>query len=576
MKPWSSKMEDITRGLRLFFVFRLVAVTTLMGLDVFFRTEGGESLVSPGLITTYVLMILVYLFTIGSSLVLPWLVQSKIFIYTQFIWEVIFATVMVAITGGVRSLFILFYFLAILNAAAHSGKRGGALIAALCSISYGALLLVQQYNGTFLFFGDLFADEAIYPIKHYIQSFLVQLLAFSLVAWLGGYLAEELRSKREALEKQESSLQELRALHRQIVENVSAGLMTIDLLGKIVDWNRAASEITGLEGNRVRGKPYGEFLPGFKTYLEPIREGKKKVPRNEARIAVPKGERHIGFSISPLYVDQEVKGHVVAFQDLTEVKQMEQEMYRREQLAAVGELAASIAHEIRNPLTAISGSIQVLRQGLKVKGDHAKLMDIVLRESDRLNQLITDFLTYSRSSERKEKVFNLGLVAKETVQIFRTGIDKGSAPIQIETDLNEKLPLKGDEQQMRQVLWNLLVNAKQAMLTGGTLRVQLRPYLGRDLGRDLGGDLGGDSRESWNSEEWIELSIQDTGKGIPKEALPKIFHPFFTTKEGGTGLGLSIVYRVVESHGGTIHVTSEVGKGTQVTIRLPRREVSHD
>ncbi len=559
MKVLSTKVEEITRGLRLFFVFRLVAVTALVGLDVFFRTAGGESLISPGLIMTYVLMILVYLFTIGSSFVLPWLVHYKVFVYIQFIWEVIFATVMVAITGGIKSIFILFYFLAILNAAAHSGKRGGALVAALCLVSYGALLLVQQYNGTFPFLGDLFANDPIFPVKYYVQGFLVQLLAFALVAWLGGYLAEELHRKREAFEKQESSLQELRVLHRQIVENVSAGLMTMDLSGKIVDWNRAASEITGLNGDIVRGKPYGESLPGFKPYLEPIREGKKMGRRNEVLIKIPKGERHIGFSISPLYVDKEVKGYVVAFQDLTEVKEMEKEMVRRDQLAAVGELAASIAHEIRNPLTAMSGSIQVLRQGLKVKGDHAKLMDIVLRESNRLNQLITDFLTYARSSERKEKIFNLGLVAKETVQIFRAGVDKESIPIDVEVNLTEELPVKGDEQQIRQVLWNLLVNAKQAMPQGGKLRVELKSHPSLISKKGRGGG--------------IELCIGDTGKGIPKEVLPKIFHPFFTTKEGGTGLGLSIVYRVVESHGGTIHVVSEVGKGTQVMVRLPHGEV---
>lgn len=555
MKQQRDDTREGVRRFRLFFLFRLVAITVLVGLDIIFRTGEGESLTSPHLMTLYFFILFAYFFTIASSLVLPWLVDSLFFVFLQFIWEVIFTAILVALTGGIESLFVLLYFLAILNAAAHSGRRGGIAIALLCSLSYGAILWVQYHEGVLPFLGTLSEPGSHLPASGYIYNFFRHFFAFALVAGLGGYLAEELRRKREDLRRQESSLQRLRRLHRQIVENMSTALMTIDLEGRIVDWNRAASEITGLARQKIRGKEYHSFLPEFERYIEPVRRGEVRFQRRcEATMSLPRGERHIGFSVSPLHIDTEgVRGYVIAFQDLTELKRMEEEVRRRERLAAVGELAASIAHEIRNPLTAMSGSIQVLQHGLQVKDEHARLMDIILRESDRLNRLITDFLSYARSSDRKEERFDLASVTRETLEMFRSGLQEGEGAIQVESKCPDSLIMKGDEQQMRQILWNLLMNAKQAMPKGGQLSVEIK-----------------DGFEQ--PESFVEISIKDSGKGIPKDILPKVFDPFFTTKEEGTGLGLAVVYRVVESHRGKIDVQSEEGRGTSFVIRIPRAE----
>jgi two-component system sensor histidine kinase PilS (NtrC family) len=244
----------------------------------------------------------------------------------------------------------------------------------------------------------------------------------------------------------------------------------------------------------------------------------------------------------------EVSGILGIFQDLTQVQRLEEEMRRNERLAGLAEMAAGIAHELRNPLASLSGVMQILRTELAPKGEHRKLMEIALREMDRLDTIIAAFLTSTRPMELHLARCNIVAILDETVKLLYTHVDyQPSISVRLEFDSPE-VWLVADSDQLRQVVWNLLLNAVQAMPRGGTLTVQAtrRP-----------------------AEGGVEVNIRDTGKGIKPDHLRQIFTPFFTTRHGGSGLGLAIVHRIIEAHHGRILIESREGQGTTVTLSLP-------
>jgi two-component system sensor histidine kinase PilS (NtrC family) len=248
-----------------------------------------------------------------------------------------------------------------------------------------------------------------------------------------------------------------------------------------------------------------------------------------------------------------MRGIILTFQDITKIVEMEEQVRRQERLATIGSLAAGIAHEIRNPLASLSGSIQVLRNDLDLKGDNQHLMEIVLREAERLNTIITDFLEYARPKASSLEEIFLSSLVDETIMLLRNNRNFRE-DIKIACDVDSSVNLLADPQRMRQVFWNLLINACQALPNGGEIKINTEPF-----------SHSGDT-------EWLRVTISDSGQGIAREDIDKIFHPFFTTKTGGTGLGLAIVYRIIEDHGGTIDVESEPGKGTRFSIMLPTAE----
>ena len=260
---------------------------------------------------------------------------------------------------------------------------------------------------------------------------------------------------------------------------------------------------------------------------------------------------------------------MVIFQDVTDVVEMEQDLRRSERLAAIGQLSASIAHEIRNPLAAISGSIQILQKDIRRldPGDQAcKLMDIVLRETDRLNHLITDFLHYARPGPLNPQPVVVGAAVDEVLELFESARPPGVA---VHTDLEPGAGVLADPSKLRQVLWNLILNASEAMPEGGRLEVAARtgtPQEGPAERRNATQEDG--------KADWTEIVVGDEGVGIAPEALEQIFEPFFTTKRGGSGLGLAAVHRIIEDHGGSVRLESTLGRGTRVKLRLPRAETA--
>jgi two-component system sensor histidine kinase PilS (NtrC family) len=347
------------------------------------------------------------------------------------------------------------------------------------------------------------------------------------------------------------SLANLRALHERIVESIRSGLMTTDLQGSIYTFNTAAEEITGYREEDVRGKGasifFGELKGNIDTSLKTVEAGGTS-PRFETECLTAEGMRlRLGFSICPLVSEKgETTGTIITFQDLTHIRALEETSRRQDRLAAIGRMAASIAHEIRNPLAAMRGSIQMLRSEMEGQSAQTELMEIILRESDRLNRIIGDFLNYARPRSSVHEIVDVGELLRETFTLLRHSPEVNEKQV-IEDEISDgPLMANVDAEQLRQVFWNLARNALQAMPKGGTLRAEL----------------------TRNSHNRVRIAFIDTGRGMSPEQVEHLFEPFSSTT-GGTGLGLSIVYQIIRDHGGTITVRSREGSGTTIMIELP-------
>jgi two-component system sensor histidine kinase PilS (NtrC family) len=375
--------------------------------------------------------------------------------------------------------------------------------------------------------------------------------AYLAVGLLAARLAErQTRSEAERMEATHA-LASLRALHERIVESIRSGVITTDLDRRVYTLNRAAEEMTGYAPDDLRGEDVSILLGDIRRQIETslrAAAGGQSSPRFEADCLTSEGFRvRLGYSVSPLSAKTgETTGLVITFQDLTDIRSMEETSRRQERLSAVGRVAAGIAHEIRNPLAAMRGSIQVLRSEA-ADASQAELMDIVLRESDRLNRIITDFLTYARPRQVSLKETDLREPLRETFALLRHSPEIADGHRLEDVTPDEPLLAPADAEGVRQVFWNLARNALKAMPDGGTLRAE--------MGR--AGDRA------------VRITFADTGRGMSPSQVERLFEPFSSSTTGGTGLGLSIVYQIIKDHGGTINVRSREGHGTTITIELP-------
>jgi len=376
-------------------------------------------------------------------------------------------------------------------------------------------------------------------------------IAFLVVGLLSARLAERQSRSDVRLLAATQSLASLRALHERIVESIRSGVVTTDLEGRIYTFNLAAEEITGYTQETIRGKDasilFGDTRDHISASLQALDAGSTS-PRFETDCLTPEGLRlRLGFSIAPLVSEANEKtGLVITFQDLTQVRALEETSRRQDRLAAIGRMAASIAHEIRNPLAAMRGSIQMLRAEMDNDSSQTELMEIILRESDRLNRIITDFLSYARPRSLTQSPVNVGDLLHQTFALLRHSPEILETQAIVEELPTEQLFAEADEGQLKQVFWNLARNALQAMPEGGTLKATLKK----------------------NSNNRLRIAFSDTGRGMSADQVEHLFEPFSSTT-GGTGLGLSIVYQIIRDHGGTINVRSREGQGTAITIELP-------
>lgn len=499
--------------------FRLAMITVLLGgttvIDFPWTGELGEG---PG--PLYALVLATYAASLAFALGLRAGRALTAIAYGQVALDVGIAGVVVLLTGGTDSPFVFMFSLAIVNGSILLYRRGAVFGTVLSLVVYLPIALAHSTGP--------------------LHTAIIHAAAFVGTAALASYLAEQLRHTGERLAAREVDLASLSALHGSIVQSLSSGLLTVDEDGRVTFLNRAGEQLTGLELAAVRGKPAATWFSTF----EPTTRG-------ETEWTNARGEAlRVGYTMFPLTSSTGTPiGRAIIFQDLTHLRAMEAVVQRAERLADLGRVAAGLAHELRNPLASMSGSIELLRSSMAPSGQEARLMDIALREAGRLNELVTRFLGYSRPPPLRREDVDLSGIVAETLEVFAH--DPAAARVAIETAL-DPAPAWCDPDQARQVLWNLLLNAAQACQRdgkGGTVRVQSAV------------EPSGGAR----------LTVEDDGAGIAAADLEKLFTPFFTTREEGTGLGLATVQRIVDGHGGTVTVDSAPGAGTCFTVRFPAR-----
>jgi two-component system sensor histidine kinase PilS (NtrC family) len=508
------------------------------------------------------------------------------FASSQIAMDVAIVSSLVHFSGGRESVFTFLYVLVILYAALLFKSRIALGAAGLSVMAYG-LALITANEGWGLGAG---APGGRIELLRLVAVWVVQGSALFAVGTLASLLSRELQRTGAALDRSASDLRILRDIHRSTVESIMSGLLTTDSSGHISSFNPEAERITGLSADEVLGVELESVIPGAIALL-PSFGGQLGGGPARTRLSYQNrsGEKlYLGLGDSILRgEDGEAQGHVVIFQDVTDVVAMETDLTRSERLAAVGELSAKIAHEIRNPLASISGSIQILAGESEVKGESARLMGIVVRETDRLNHLITDFLRYARPAPTVTRPVEVDLLFAQLIDMIEPTLPEN---IELRVDIKPGNWIESDADQLTQMLWNLCLNAIQAMPDGGRLGLSVTTWpeasaqeapasIRKDTTSDFVGDSAGamphavaaaDAKEAG----WLEIEVSDTGCGISDDLQVDIFEPFFTTKRGGTGLGLPTVYRIVENHGGELQLDSLLGQGTSFRIRLPGVEVA--
>jgi two-component system sensor histidine kinase PilS (NtrC family) len=530
---------------------RVVVSTLLLGSAVGFQMSAPGTLpIDPfffliGL--TYCLSV-IYAVTLEYVDRHPWLVSA------QFAGDVLIVTAFIQFTGGITSYFQLLYALPLVGASTIQMRRGARRLALVSALLYGALVLYQYAGGSGYVSGEWVPDVRPYlpPVRVAAYTVAANAIAFVAVALLAGSLAERLQRADARLAVASTALADLKAFNQHVIESLTSGLMTTDRAGRIVTVNRAAEQITGLTADHVAGRFAADVLQvpdEFAALLASDLNGKHSQRADYIYRTPEGGRRDIGLSAAHLVTPDGPAGYLLTFQDVTEMRLLERNARQRHRLAAVGEMAAGLAHEIRNPLASMRGSIQVLRSELALSDEQASLLDIVLRESDRLNDTIRSFLIYARPQAAVPKPVDLMRMLTDAATLLRNSPEIKPGHVVAVDGPPEGLVVDADENQIRQVVWNLATNGLRAMPGGGTLRLVARPATDLD--------------------PHVSLCVVDEGVGIPPEQLDTLFQPFHGSFGQGSGLGLAIVHRIVQDHHGQVLVKSEPGQGTGVTVRIP-------
>ncbi|MEI8355168.1 MAG: ATP-binding protein [Deltaproteobacteria bacterium] len=543
-------MENRTR-LIWFILARVLVVSLFLAATLFLMAKEPESFGRQALFNFIGLIVATYVFSIAALVALK---QTSRYIsalaYLQIIWDLLFVTLLLLMTGGINSPFSVLYLLAIVNASVLLARKEAIYAASLCSILYGAIVNLLYY-GILPPFKVSYLPPLQYDTSYIFYITFLNILAFYLTAFLTGSLAERVRKSESALLDKVIDYEELERLYSSIVSNLPSGLLTTNREGKIRVFNQYAEKFTGMTQSDAYGRRLDEVMPEF----GPFGQAQTLIKRGELRYHAPGGKiLMLGFNAAPLTDKMgEHVGYIVNFQDLTQIKQMEIELKRSDRLAAVGKLSAGIAHEIRNPLAAISGSVQLIADGNGISPQDRKLLAIALREIDRLNDLIKNFLAYARPVH-PTKVPVLMEAFLADLQILLSA-DPRFERVRVEYSVPEKLSMTVDVDQFKQVFWNLLVNAAEAMENEGAIMIDVLSSF------PASPDAPG--------KGFIRIVVSDTGCGMDSAQTGRLFEPFYTTKKSGTGLGLATVYRVIEAHDGTIQVSSIKGSGTVFSIYLP-------
>jgi two-component system sensor histidine kinase PilS (NtrC family) len=535
---------DPHRILRWVYVGRLTmsAAIFVAAVLAWKNADAGLTLVASLLIT------IALAFTAGSALysIVYRSPLRPVFLYTQSLFDLLVVTAIVHVTGGGSSQFAALYILVIAAASLLLPFSGGLLIALLGCVLY-------------------FADVLLTPGTQLDIAVWLQLGVFSAVALGSGYIAARLRQAGAGTEQLAAELVKVRLQAADILRNIRSGIVTVDATGGLVYANPAASQLLGLQldsqvGSRVIETIFGA-APELARALERAAQDGTRTYRAEGSITVRDRRFPIGLNTTSSEVDEGAPATATAiFQDISDQKRLDSLHARTERLEAVAELSASLAHEIKNPLAAIRSAVETLARSPRTNVDERTLADLIVRESDRLSRLLSEFLDFARVRVTRVEPVDLASVARGAANLASAHPDK---PSDVEVTCNANghpMIVEGDEDLLHRAVFNLTLNAVQASPQGGRVRVELAPLTMDQVPAGVSFDLGG-----------IALRVSDDGPGIPLEIRDRLFDPFFTTKPGGSGLGLSIVHRAIEAHSGFVFVDSD-DRGTRVTVLLPSHQ----
>jgi len=550
---------------------RLLLAGLSLGLAVTIdRIEGDHS--GPGIWGVYWTVAAAFMATIVSARMIDRTRNPARFAMVQVGIDVTIVTMLVYFSGAGESVFTFLYALVVLYGALVLDRNGVGLSSCLAALGYGFVLFGSELG----WLPDMGGESRSRPLLLLGAYWGFYAGALLVLGMLANTLSAELRRTGAALDRRTTDLRRLRDLHLRTVESIGSGLLTTDEASCVTSFNPEAERITGLSAEAAAGQPLEELIPGASEIVGD--DGAKPVDDHtvgRGRLAyrnLHDEDLFLGLGASSLRDEEgEQVGHVVIFQDVTDVVSMEHELRKSERLAAVGEMAARMAHEIRNPLASISGSVQVLQSASEAPredAEHERLMDIVVREVDRLNVLISDFLRYSRPAPTKPEPVHMARLIEEISEMSGA---RAMGEMEVRLELDPEVVVMADPSQLTAVVWNLWNNAVEAMGESGCLSARVERIPGdvaqehKPLGRN--GESGGSAARAGSAYTAV-LEIEDSGPGISPDVQEMIFEPFYTTKRDGTGLGLATVQRLVEQHGGSIQLTSRPGEGTCFRVLL--------
>ncbi|MFZ1981376.1 MAG: ATP-binding protein [Smithella sp.] len=546
--------EKNTRRLFFLIISRVVITSFFLGMTIFMDIRKQSFTILQTTINFfYFIAAAVYLFSVIYILLFKFEEKIKNNLYIQITADIIVTTILVFMFGNTQIDYSLFYTLIIIYSVIFIGRKGGMIVASTASIFYGLILDLEFYK--------LIPSVSFIKYEYEINAadtltnVMVHIISFYVLAFLVSFAVEQEKKAIVLLKEKESAFNQLDLLFRSIIESVDTGVMTIDLNRRIKTFNRAAEEITGFKFAVIKNDLLGNIIPEFMPLFE-----KNELPeslRNRMDVKINGGmgnNIHLGCSISSLSSlkdrDEKKIGHIIIFQDLTEIKQMEEKLEKSRKLALIGEMAAGLAHEMRNPLAAISGSIELLMKGLEFKGTNRRLMGIILRGTDQLENLVRDFLSLARPVPALRGLVDINEVVEEVLEHIKVS-KSWTDNIEVIKVFSDDVRAYANKEQVRQIINNLVLNAVQAMEEGGVLSFETK------------------LDELDENKQYAQIKVSDTGCGIKETDLNKIFETFFTNKEKGIGLGLPIVNHIVEGYNGKIKIESMVNKGTICYVWLP-------